>query len=97
MSTSWPNLSLSPEPYNFDLRVLVDSSPVWIEARPPQLDSGLLRAWKRSLPQRLQYPSIKEYTLNYSRDPTIIKVYSLIKGYWSLWVLGVMTLLDPSG
>ena len=29
--------------------------------------------------QRLQYPLIKQYALNH-------KVYSLIKGYWSLWV-----------
>ena len=39
--------------------------------------------------QRLQYPYlIKEYTLNHIRDPIIVfKVYSLIKGYWSLWAL----------
>ena len=30
---------------------------------------------------------IKEYTLNLSRDPNKFKVYSLIKGYWSLWGL----------
>ena len=61
--------------------------------------------------QRLQYPLIREYSLNHIRDPTItygiflnfltdpfkkipwrnplkntrFKVYSLIKGYWSLW------------
>ena len=34
--------------------------------------------------QRLQNPIIKEYTLNHIRDPIIIKVYSLIKGFWSL-------------
>ena len=32
---------------------------------------------------RLQYPLIKEYTLNHIRTPTT----SLIKGYWSLWGL----------
>ena len=37
--------------------------------------------------QRLQYPLTKEYTLNYNRHPNKIeKIYSLIKGYWSLWV-----------
>ena len=35
--------------------------------------------------QRLQYPLIKEYSLNHIRDPSIFKVYSLSKGYWSLW------------
>ena len=36
--------------------------------------------------QRLQYPLSKEYTLNHIRDPILyFKVYSLIKGYWSLW------------
>ena len=46
--------------------------------------------------RRLQYPLIKEDTLNYGSIPNIkewlnyssipnIKVYSLIKGYWSLW------------
>ena len=37
--------------------------------------------------QRLQYPLIKEYTLNYNRSLIRIKVYSLIQGYWSLWVV----------
>ena len=32
-------------------------------------------------PQSLRNPLIKEYTLNHIRDPTIIKVYFLIKGY----------------
>ena len=38
--------------------------------------------------QRLQNPLIKEYTLNLIRVPVIIyifKVYSLMKGFWSLW------------
>ena len=30
--------------------------------------------------QRLQYPSIKEYTLNYSRDPSMIKGIFLTQG-----------------
>ena len=36
-------------------------------------------------PQRLQYPLIKEYSLNNMRDPTICnsKEYSLIEGYSS--------------
>ena len=34
-----------------------------------------------------QIPLIKEYTLNYKRNPKIgFKVYSLTKGFWSLWV-----------
>ena len=38
--------------------------------------------------QSLQNPLIKEYTLNHIWDPiTIYKVYSLIKGFWRLWVL----------
>ena len=34
----------------------------------------------------LQYPLIKEYTLKYFRIPNMIKVYSVIRGYRSLWV-----------
>ena len=34
-----------------------------------------------NLTQRLQYPLIKEYTLNLIRVPIIVKVYSLIRGY----------------
>ena len=37
--------------------------------------------------RRLQYPLTKEYTAKHSRIPNLIKVYSLIKGYWSLWVI----------
>ena len=37
-----------------------------------------------------RYPNtpylIKEYTLNHNIQPTLFKVYSLIKGYWVLWV-----------
>ena len=40
---------------------------------------------KLGRPQRLQYPLIKEYTLEILLQ---FKVYSLIKGYWSLWVFG---------
>ena len=30
---------------------------------------------------------MKEYTLNHTRDPTITyKVYSLIEGFWKVWV-----------
>ena len=40
--------------------------------------------------QRAQYPLTKEYTLNhyyYSLySLRYIKVYSLLKGYWALWV-----------
>ena len=44
--------------------------------------------WASKYSQRLQYPQIKEYTLNHIRDPTIIQgIYSLNNGYWSLWVL----------
>ena len=32
--------------------------------------------------QRAQWPSTKEYTVN---DIEILKVYSLIEGYWALW------------
>ena len=32
--------------------------------------------------QRAQYPLIKEYSLNHNMKP----LYSLIKGYWALWV-----------
>ena len=34
--------------------------------------------------QRLQYPLIKEYTLSYSRIPSMVQGMVLIKGYWSL-------------
>ena len=38
------------------------------------------------LAQRLQNPLIKEYALNYNRIPNMIYgIYSLIKGFWSLW------------
>ena len=38
--------------------------------------------------QRAQYPLIREYTLNYRGLRIMIyKVYSLIKGYWALWVI----------
>ena len=38
--------------------------------------------------QRLRHPLIKEYTLHDNRIGILLsfKVYSLIKGYWSLWV-----------
>ena len=43
---------------------------------------------------RLQYPLIKEYTLKSLKIRIGIlirfKVYSLIKGYWSLWMLHQM-------
>ena len=39
--------------------------------------------------QRSQYPLIKEYTLNHNVEASLCKVYSLIKGYWVLWVLRV--------
>ena len=38
------------------------------------------------LTQRSQYPLIQEYTLNHNTKDSIFKVYSLIKGYWVLWV-----------
>ena len=34
--------------------------------------------------QRLQNPLTKEYTLNYNTNLIRFKVYSLIKGFWSL-------------
>ena len=37
-----------------------------------------------SITKRLQYPLVREYTLN-SRRILNIKVFSLIQGYWSLW------------
>ena len=37
--------------------------------------------------QRAQYPLIiRKYGLNHNMKPNIIKPYSLIKGYWALWV-----------
>ena len=41
---------------------------------------------KHSVAQISQYPLIKEYTLNHNIQPLLFKVYSLIKGYWVLWV-----------
>ena len=34
--------------------------------------SDYLRYYIRVLTQRLQYPLVKEYTLNHNKDPTII-------------------------
>ena len=39
--------------------------------------------------QTFQNSLIKEYTLNHNRDPYYdlkFKVYSLIKGFWKVWV-----------
>ena len=37
--------------------------------------------------QRLQYPLVKEYTLkSYSGSYDNLRLSSVIKGYWSLWV-----------
>ena len=35
--------------------------------------------------QRAQYPSKKEYGLNYIGLHIMFKLHSLIKGYWALW------------
>ena len=36
--------------------------------------------------QKLQYPLIKEYTVNSNRNPKKVKgIYSLLKEDWSLW------------
>ena len=48
-------------------------------------------------PQRHQNPLIKEYTLNLIRVPNIIlKVYSLIKACWSLWVHNMAKIQDEA-
>ena len=48
--------------------------------------------------QRLQNPIIKEYTLNI-RIGTLIRfeVYSLIKGFWSLWECWTESARSPPG
>ena len=45
---------------------------------------GLVEALGSRVPQRAQYPLIKEYTLG----ALILrfKVYSLVEGYWALWL-----------
>ena len=42
--------------------------------------------------QTFQNPLIKEYTLNYNRDPPLyFEVYSLIKGFWKVWGAVIIT------
>ena len=48
-------------------------------------DKSAGQTWE-PVSQRLQYPSIKDYTLSSIRVPSMIQVYSVVNGYWSLWV-----------
>ena len=49
---------------------------------------GLIPACK--VPRASKTPVIKDYTVKYIMGTLIrFKVYSLIKGFWSFWVLGL--------
>ena len=58
----------------------------------------IISHWGRNFrsAQRVQYPLIKEYTLNYKGLHIMIyMLYSLIKGCWAFWVVPNLGLGGP--